>query len=73
MVAGEDTGEPLDGVAELDLLEIRGVVENPIGGFTGLAVFLDGGGGGGGVDADVDEVRSNGFGMAFEGLGTSAS
>ena len=59
-------------MAELDLLEIRGVVANPIGGLTGLAVFLDGGGGGG-VDADADGVRSNGFDMDLEGLGTSAS
>ena len=47
-------------------------MENPIGGLTGLAVFLDGGGGGG-VDADEEGVRSNGFDMALEGLGTSAS
>lgn len=76
MVAGVETGEPLDGVAEFDLLEISGVLENPIGGFIGLPVFLDGGGGGGGgVDADVDAdgERSNGFDIDFEGLGTSTS
>lgn len=74
MVDGVEIGEPLDGVAEFDLLEISGVLENPIGGFTGLPTFLDGGGGGG-VDADVDAVgeRSNGFDIDFEGLGTSTS
>lgn len=75
MVDGVETGEPLDGVAEFDLLEISGALENPIGGFIGLLTFLDGGGGGGGVDADVDAVgeRSNGFDIDFEGLGTSTS
>lgn len=44
---GVEIGEPFNGVAELDLLEIRGVEENPIGGLEAGAIFLEGGGGGG--------------------------
>lgn len=64
VATGVEIGEPLDGVAELDLLEIRGVVENPIGGLTELAVFLDGGGGGG---VDTDAVAEGEHSNVFDG------